>query len=173
MSSLQMKSSQASAIENEQLLSSAISDLSVMSPQATRASTVSANSISYQRRNDENMKRNPTGVSQASVLPECTSWGINWYQPVFIITMLLCGLAFALSHHFYYASMNESPAGDAAKQAWPIRFGTAFAFLIVSCLQAATASALAQYTWTVVRREYLNICAYANSENLRIVVFIL
>jgi hypothetical protein len=162
---LPMESSQPSAIENEQLLSSAISDLSATSPQATRASTVSANSVSYHRQNDENARTKPTGASQVPVLPEYTPWGIHWYLPAFIITMLLCGLAFALSHHFYYVSMNSETAGDAAKQAWPIRFGTAFAFLVVSCLRAATASALAQHTWTVVRRKHLKICKSANSEN--------
>jgi hypothetical protein len=158
------KPSQSSIVEHEQL--TVISDLSE-TPQATPTSNVSANSIPYQAQNDQNAKSKPPAASKANPpgMPEDASWGVHWFQPAFIIIMLLCGLAFALSHHFYYASMNGSTAGDAAKQAWPIRFGTAFAFLVVSCLQAATASALAQYIWTVVRRKPLKICKSTVSKN--------
>jgi hypothetical protein len=158
------KPSQPSTIEHEQF--TAISDLS-KTPQATQTSNVSENSMPYQAPNDQNAKNNPPAASKTNPprMPEDASWGVHWYQPAFIIAVLLCGLAFALSHHFYYASMNGSTAGDAAKQAWPIRFGTAFAFLVVSCLQAATASALAQYIWTVVRRKPLKICKSPVPEN--------
>jgi len=84
--------------------------------------------------------------------------GARWHQPAFNISMLLMGLTFALGHHFYYLSLDGQSAGDVAKQAWPIRFGTAFAFLAVSFFEAATASAFAQYIWLVVRKIPLTIC---------------
>jgi hypothetical protein len=83
------------------------------------------------------------------------SWGINWRKPMFIWTLLFGGLILALGHHFYYLSLNGTRAGDAAKQAWPIRFGTAFAFLVTSCLQACTATAIGQHVWSIVRRKSL------------------
>ncbi|KAF8850357.1 hypothetical protein BDZ45DRAFT_751804 [Acephala macrosclerotiorum] len=38
-------------------------------------------------------------------------------------------------------------AGDAANQAWPIRFGIAFAFLICATFQTTTVAAAQQYIW--------------------------
>jgi hypothetical protein len=99
-------------------------------------------------------------LADPSSTAQGTTWKIYWHQPTFIIATLLCGFALALAHHFYYNSMSGSTAGDAAKQAWPIRFGTAFAFLVIACLRAATASALGQYAWTIVRRRPLKICKY-------------
>ncbi|KAF5873500.1 uncharacterized protein Bfra_004961ia [Botrytis fragariae] len=84
-------------------------------------------------------------------------WKINWQQPTFMCSMLLCGLILAIGHHVYYNSLSGSPAGDAARQAWSIRFGTAFAFLVVACFKAITVSALGQYLWSVVRSKDLKI----------------
>jgi len=79
--------------------------------------------------------------------------------------MLLCGLLLSLGHHFYYFSLTGTTAGNENKQAWPVRFGTAFAFLVTGLLQAATASAFGQYLWTIVKRKSLTIglssCLYA------------
>jgi hypothetical protein len=88
------------------------------------------------------------------------SWGINWQKPIFIWTMLFSGLILALGHHLYYLSLNGTLAGDAAKQAWPIRFGTAFAFLVTSCLQAVTTTAIGQHFWSIVRRKSLTLGEY-------------
>ncbi|PMD39349.1 hypothetical protein L207DRAFT_491356 [Hyaloscypha variabilis F] len=159
--------SQPAASENEQLLP-AVSRLSATTPGTNQASTISTSSKSHEGPKNGNVSTDLTEPSKPPfsangvgasppTMPESTLWGVHWHEPAFITTMLLGGLAFALSHHFYYVSMNGQTAGDAAKQAWPIRFGTAFAFLVVACLHAATASAFVQYTWTIVRQEALKI----------------
>ncbi|KAF7897151.1 hypothetical protein EAF00_005379 [Botryotinia globosa] len=84
-------------------------------------------------------------------------WKINWQQPTFMCSMLMCGLILAIGHHVYYNSSSKTPAGDATRQAWSIRFGTAFAFLVVACFKAITVSALGQYLWSVVRSKGLKI----------------
>lgn len=89
--------------------------------------------------------------------PKSAAWGIHWLRPVFIVLMPFLALLLALGHHFYYLSLHDTKSGNAAKQAWPIRFGTAFAFLITSCLHAGTAAAAGQYVWTVVKRKPLSI----------------
>jgi hypothetical protein len=85
------------------------------------------------------------------------SWEIHWQKPIFIWTLLFSGLILSLGHHLYYLSLNGTLAGNAAKQAWPVRFGTAFAFLITSCLQAVTTTAIGQYFWCIVRRKPLTV----------------
>ncbi|KUJ11656.1 uncharacterized protein LY89DRAFT_594462 [Mollisia scopiformis] len=85
------------------------------------------------------------------------SWGVDWRKPTFICVALVCALSLSLGHHFYYSSLNSKIAGDEAKQAWTIRFGTGFAFLIVLSLHAATAVAFGQYVWTVVKRTPLTL----------------
>ncbi|KAF2195674.1 hypothetical protein K469DRAFT_744184 [Zopfia rhizophila CBS 207.26] len=80
---------------------------------------------------------------------------ITWQSPVFIVAMLTTGLALSLGHHFYYLALSGTSTGDAAKQAWPIRFGTAFAFLVCSAFRATIAAAVQQYVWKVVRQRSL------------------
>lgn len=85
------------------------------------------------------------------------SWGVNWRKPTFICVALLCALLLSLGHHFYYLSLKDTIAGNEAKQAWAIRFGTAFAFLVVLSLQAATTVAFGQYVRKVVKRTPLTL----------------
>lgn len=85
------------------------------------------------------------------------SWGVDWRKPFFICAALFCGLALALGHHLYYSSLNGTVAGDEERQAWTIRFGTAFAFLVTSCFHASTAISFGQYVWTIVKRTPLTI----------------
>ncbi|KAG4026673.1 hypothetical protein MFRU_038g00770 [Monilinia fructicola] len=84
-------------------------------------------------------------------------WEIHWKKPSFIGFMLFAGLVLSLAHHFYYMSLSGNRTGDEKKQAWPTRIGTGFAFLITSCLKAATTAALGQYVWMVVKRQPLTI----------------
>jgi hypothetical protein len=89
---------------------------------------------------------------------ESTLGGKNWQTTTFICAMLAAGLLLSLGHHFYYQALSGHTAGDAAKQAWPLRFGTAFSFLVCSTCQATTAAAFQQYVWIVVRKRSLTIC---------------
>ncbi|TEY50435.1 hypothetical protein BOTCAL_0276g00160 [Botryotinia calthae] len=84
-------------------------------------------------------------------------WKVDWQQPTFMCSMLLSGLVLAIGHHVYYNSLNGTPAGNSTRQNWSIRFGTAFASLVVVCFKAVTVSALGQYFWTVVRAKGLRI----------------
>ncbi|KAI9647616.1 hypothetical protein NHQ30_004001 [Ciborinia camelliae] len=81
------------------------------------------------------------------------TWGIHWKKPSFIALMLVLGLALSLTHHFYYLSLSNETTGDEKKQAWPTRIGTGLAFLVTSCLKAATTAALGQYVWRVVKHQ--------------------
>lgn len=70
---------------------------------------------------------------------------------------LLFGILLAVGHHLYYASLNGSTAGSASKQQWPIRFGTAFAYLTTSCLNAAVGLAFTQQLWHSMRNKSFSI----------------
>lgn len=84
--------------------------------------------------------------------PAYVSWGIHWLKPALIISMLLLGLGLALSHHFFYKSLNNERAGDTGKQAWSTRIGTALAILVAFVLKTGTGIVLGQYVWTTVTR---------------------
>ena len=70
---------------------------------------------------------------------------------------LLFGILLAVRHYLYYASLNGSAAGSASRQQWPIRFGTAFAYLVTSCLNAAVGLAFTQQLWRSVRQKPFSI----------------
>ncbi|KAB8304071.1 hypothetical protein EYC80_005413 [Monilinia laxa] len=95
--------------------------------------------------------------STQMTLNRSARWEIHWKKPSFIGFMLFAGLVLSLAHHFYYTSLSGNRTGDERKQAWPTRIGTGFAFLITSCLKAATTAALGQYVWMVVKRQPLTI----------------
>jgi hypothetical protein len=96
------------------------------------------------------ISKNPVPVSYVS-------WGIDWKKPFSICAALFCAASLSIGHHFYYQSLNNTVTGDEEKRAWPVRFGTAFAFLVVSCLHASTAIAFGQYFWMVVKRKSFTI----------------
>ncbi|KAF7193070.1 hypothetical protein HII31_05631 [Pseudocercospora fuligena] len=80
---------------------------------------------------------------------------IHWLTPTLMVTSLLCGLAFAIGHHFFYSSLDQTGAPDptddytiagsrVAKQQFNTAVGTAFAFLVRACLFFAVSSAYLQ-----------------------------
>ena len=80
-------------------------------------------------------------------------WGISWNYPSYMVLWALVGLSWVLGHHFYYQSLNGTEAGSSSRQNWAVRFGTAFAFLVVSCLRAACMIAYKQYIWTLFKQK--------------------
>lgn len=72
---------------------------------------------------------------------------------------VIFGILLALGHHLYYASLNGTTAGSASRQQWPIRFGTAFAYLVTSCLNAAVGLAFTQQLWRSVRQKSFSIAS--------------
>lgn len=80
----------------------------------------------------------------------------HWKTPSAIVASLLCGVAFALGHHFWYLSLagTEAPTGNynfatasLSKQQLHLAVGTALAFLVKSSLVAAISTAYLQFVW--------------------------
>jgi hypothetical protein len=116
-----------------------------------------ANSRLIQIPNNDDDNNQSSDETKSTAANTYASWGVHWRKPAFIVSMLFAGLGLSLAHHFYYRSLNNQRTGDQTRQAWPTRIGTGLAFLIVSCLRAATTVALGQYIWTVVKRRPLTI----------------
>ena len=116
-----------------------------------------ANSRLKQRPNNDNDNNQSSDETKPTPANTYASWGVHWRKPAFIVSMLFAGLGLSLAHHFYYSSLNNQRTGDQKRQAWPTRIGTGLAFLVASCLRAATTVALGQYIWAVVKRRPLAI----------------
>ena len=84
-------------------------------------------------------------------------WGFPWKTPSLIILWALVGFSSAFGHHFYYQSLGGTKAGSSSRQSWAVRFGTAFAFLIVASLRAACDTAYKQYIWTLFKRKSFSL----------------
>ncbi|KAL4908141.1 hypothetical protein BDW74DRAFT_97561 [Aspergillus multicolor] len=85
------------------------------------------------------------------------AWGIGWRCPTLMVGLLLCGAGLATGHHFYYRSLDNTLVSSADQQAWAIRIGTAFAFLVKSALVAAVGIAAAQQIWATLRRKSVKL----------------
>ena len=83
--------------------------------------------------------------------------GIYWEQAGYMFTLALSGAALAIGHHVYYFKLDGTPVASAGHQQWAIRFGTAFSFLVKSCLQASTVLACGQCVWKVLRSKSLTM----------------
>ncbi|ORY12614.1 hypothetical protein BCR34DRAFT_289978 [Clohesyomyces aquaticus] len=84
-------------------------------------------------------------------------WGIAWRYPSYMVLWALSGIGFALGHHVYYLSLDGQAAGLSSRQSWSVRFGTAFAFLVVSSLRAACESAYKQMIWNLFKRKSFSL----------------
>jgi hypothetical protein len=116
-----------------------------------------ANSRLIQRPNNDDDNNQSSDETKSTPANTYASWGVHWRKPAFIVSMLFAGLGLSLAHHFYYRSLNNQRTGDQTRQAWPTRIGTGLAFLVASCLRAATTVALGQYIWVAVKRRSLTI----------------
>jgi hypothetical protein len=67
-----------------------------------------------------------------------------------MVGSLVCGVAFAMGHHFFYSSWNAQIVQSSAQQEWNIRIGTALAFLVKVCLTGAAGFAYTQLLWTTL-----------------------
>ncbi|KAL6718596.1 hypothetical protein ACLMJK_002830 [Lecanora helva] len=67
----------------------------------------------------------------------CIKWDFSWKTPSLIVLWALVGFSCAIGHHLYYQSLDGTKAGSSPRQSWAVRFGTAFAFLVVASLRAA------------------------------------
>ncbi|PTB48336.1 hypothetical protein M431DRAFT_513743 [Trichoderma harzianum CBS 226.95] len=81
----------------------------------------------------------------------------HWAVPSLMIGCLLCGIAFALGHHFFYSSLNAKIVQSNIEQEWNIRIGTGMAFLVKTCLTAAAGFAYTQLLWTTLRSRHATL----------------
>ncbi|PTB70916.1 hypothetical protein BBK36DRAFT_1108252 [Trichoderma citrinoviride] len=81
----------------------------------------------------------------------------HWAVPSLMISGLLCGVAFALGHHFFYASLDSRIVQSNTEQEWNIRIGTGMAFLVKTCLTAAAGFAYTQLLWTTLRSRHATL----------------
>lgn len=85
------------------------------------------------------------------------NWGVAPRTPSLIVLWALVGFGWAIGHHFYYQSLDGTKAGSSSRQSWAVRFGTAFAFLVVASLRAACDIAYKQYIWTLFKRKAFSL----------------
>ena len=74
-----------------------------------------------------------------------------WRAPTVMCTALLSGVIFAIGHHFFYTAYNHEEVARTIGQEWINFLGTAFAFLVQTCLVVAAGSAYVQRQWHVLR----------------------
>jgi hypothetical protein len=83
----------------------------------------------------------------------------HWAIPTLMTSSFFAAIVFAIAHHLYYAKLNNTLVGPTTKQQWPIRFGTAFAFLVKASLTTATGTAYIQWVWRICRQQPVTIGA--------------
>ncbi|KAK1256362.1 hypothetical protein MKX07_008621 [Trichoderma sp. CBMAI-0711] len=81
----------------------------------------------------------------------------HWAVPCLMVSGLVCGVAFAIGHHFFYASLDSRIVQSNAEQEWNIRIGTGMAFLVKTCLTAAAGFAYTQLLWTTLRSRHATL----------------
>lgn len=86
-----------------------------------------------------------------------SQWGIHWRTPTATFVLFLCGIAFALGHHFYYSYLDGQSNTGKESQEWAVRVGTALAFLARASLVSAAAIAYEQYSWLRFRERPITI----------------
>ena len=88
-----------------------------------------------------------------------TTHNVHWAVPTLATASLFSGVALALGHHLFYASLNgtSAPTGDfdiagtrLSRQQFNTAVGTAFAFLVKSLLALAVTVAYTQAFWRAV-----------------------
>ncbi|KAF2834224.1 hypothetical protein M501DRAFT_944663 [Patellaria atrata CBS 101060] len=55
--------------------------------------------------------------------------------------------AFAIGHHIFYSTLNNTAVGSTERQQWALRIGTFFTLAVGTCLRLAITSAYLQYIW--------------------------
>ena len=77
--------------------------------------------------------------------------------PIIMIASLVLGVGFALAHHFFYNSRDNTSVGNTMQQEWYIRVGTYFAYLVTFALGVAIATAYTQQFWFSVRSRSVTV----------------
>ena len=85
---------------------------------------------------------------------ELAQWGVHWTTPALIAFLFLAGVAAAVGHHFFYASLDGKPATQQLKM---VRYGTALAFFVKSTLVGTTIICNRQRIWRTFRTRAMTI----------------
>lgn len=109
-----------------------------------------------------------TQAFQLAIFRPIHRWRLNmaqgrslyWFSPASMFGGLLGGIVFAIGHHLFYHNLNGQIVSDGAflntpisEQQANIAIGTAFAFLVNSCLVFATTVAFIQVFWTLAHKQ--------------------
>ncbi|KAF1993136.1 hypothetical protein P154DRAFT_450986 [Amniculicola lignicola CBS 123094] len=87
---------------------------------------------------------------------ELAQWDFHWHTPVLIVALFLVGVGSGIGHHFFYAHLDGKVAKD---QLTMIRYGTAMAYLMKSCLVGSVLLCYRQRIWHTFRTRALTIRA--------------
>jgi hypothetical protein len=71
-------------------------------------------------------------------------WKVHWGLPFLMASQYVLGAALAVGHHFYYVSLDATAV---AFSQWPLKVGTAIAFITQRCFVGAAQVASMQCTW--------------------------
>ena len=82
---------------------------------------------------------------------------IDPIAPIIMIASLVLGVGFALGHHFFYNSRDNTSVGNTTQQEWYIRVGTYFAYLVTFTLGVAIATAYTQQFWFSLRSRSVTV----------------
>jgi hypothetical protein len=86
---------------------------------------------------------------------------IHWLVPATTVISLVAGILFAVGHHRFYRSLEGTTpplamyhvaGSQVSGQAFNLAAGTAFAFLVRSCLAFAMALSYTQLAWFAIKR---------------------
>jgi hypothetical protein len=86
---------------------------------------------------------------------------IHWLVPATTVGSLVVGILFAVGHHRFYSSLKGTTpllamyhvtGSQVSGQALNLAAGTAFAFLVRSCLAFAMALSYTQLAWFAIKR---------------------
>ena len=76
---------------------------------------------------------------------------LRWQTTTLLIGSWLLGLALALTHHCYYASLHGKVVSSERHQFWSSRIGTGLALLVKTCFATAFGIACTQMLWERIR----------------------
>ncbi|KAF2838471.1 hypothetical protein M501DRAFT_934460 [Patellaria atrata CBS 101060] len=71
----------------------------------------------------------------------------KWSAIVISVSGVIGSCAFAIGHHIFYSTLNNTAVGSTERQQWALRIGTFFALAVGTCLRLAITSAYIQYIW--------------------------
>ncbi|CAH0047361.1 unnamed protein product, partial [Clonostachys solani] len=76
-----------------------------------------------------------------------------WVVPSLMSSGLVLGTLLAITHHLFYASLDQRPVAYQAQQEWYFRIGIGLAFLVKAFFTASAVLAYNQLVWYTLRSE--------------------